>query len=268
MFLAHHYQQNLTNCNLYIFNMSSIMDNNKITLYDLAQRGETNRCWSYNVWKIRLVLNYKKIPFTTAWVDHNTLGPTLKSLGVPPNTTGGFEFTVPTIKLPDGLMVTDSAVIASRLEGIYPSPALHLDLELQAQVDRVVHMTCMPLFAIYMPQVARELIDKATVPAFSKSREKRFGMTLEELETSKGAEKAWVAAESGFAAMKEILTSHKKDEGPFIRGSQVCYADFALVAVFEAFKRVGNGMFERALEWDTAFSDLYRASQAWLQNDM
>lgn len=40
-----------------------------IILYDLASRG---RCasWSFNVWKTRLVLNYKGISYRTEWVDH------------------------------------------------------------------------------------------------------------------------------------------------------------------------------------------------------
>ncbi|KAJ3544822.1 hypothetical protein NM208_g2852 [Fusarium decemcellulare] len=237
-----------------------------IVLYDLAQRTQPNRCWSFNVWKTRLALNYKRIPFTTAWVNHNTLGPTLKSIGLPPNSSG-FEYTVPTIKLTDGSVVTDSSVIASKIEDLQPSPSLHLDSDLQAEADRVAHMTAMPLFAIYMPRLARDVIEESTVPAFAESREKLFGMTLKELEEKKGGKQAWDAAGPGFTAMKELLTGRKVDEGPFIHGSQVCYADFILVAAFESLKRVGRDMFEMAIGQDPAFGSLYEASQAWLEND-
>ncbi|TDZ16441.1 Glutathione S-transferase-like protein ustS [Colletotrichum orbiculare MAFF 240422] len=240
----------------------------KITFYDLARRVKPNRCWSYNAWKTRLVLNYKKIPYTTAWVNHDTIGPTLEAIGIRANASEqGFPYTVPTIQLPGKAAITDSAVIVTELESLYPFPALNLDSDLQNEADRVTFMTCMPLFAIYMPEVARSIIEESTVPTFNNSREKRFGMTLEELERARGGEQAWKAAEPGMSAMKNLLTSRKMDEGPFILGSQVCYADFILVASLETLRKAGNGMFERFLEWDSCFRDLYEACLVWFEND-
>lgn len=239
-----------------------------IVLYDYAQRAQPNRCWSYNVWKTRLVLNYKRIPYTTTWVDSNTLGPTLKSIGIPPNPDKShFEYTVPAIKLLDGSVFTNSLIVASKLEALHPEPCLHLDSDLVAEAGELVTTTARPLFAIYMPRICRDVLEQSSVSAFVMRREKIFGTTFEEMENINGGERAWKAAEPGFIAMKRLLTSHKKDTGPFIYGSEVCYADFMLVALFESFKRVSYGMFERIISWDSCFDDLYKASQVWLEND-
>ncbi|KAH7114613.1 hypothetical protein EDB81DRAFT_920506 [Dactylonectria macrodidyma] len=238
-----------------------------IVLYDLAQRTEPSRCWSFNVWKTRMALNYKKIPFTTVWVDSNTLAPTLKSISAPTNPSSQvFEYTIPTIKLPDCSVVTDSSVIALKLEALHPSPCLHLDPELQAEAEAVVLKMLMTLLAIYVPRVVRNIVNESAVTAFAAPREKLLGVTFEELE-KKGGPQAWEAAEDGFDAMKQLLTVQKVDKGPFIKGSQVCYADFILVAAFESLHRGGEDMFEIAVGRDQAFRDLYNASSAWLQND-
>jgi hypothetical protein len=50
----------------------------EILLYDLARRGDRNSCWSFNVWKVRLVLNYKDIPYRTEWVNHANIAEVLK----------------------------------------------------------------------------------------------------------------------------------------------------------------------------------------------
>lgn len=233
-----------------------------ITLFDLASRDEPHRCWSYNVWKTRLALNYKGIRYTTNWVDHDTLAPTLKSLGVPPNATG-FEYTVPTVRFTCGTLVTDSATIAAELEARFPSPSLHRDPELEAKADEAAHVTAMALFANYLPRIGRNLITTSSIPTFEKTREKLFGMSLTDLERTKGGEKAWQAAEPGFVATKAILNEHKKDDGPFILGSQVCYADFVIAATFLAAKRAGHDMFDRIISWDSCFKALYEACEAW-----
>lgn len=237
----------------------------QIVLFDLGRRDKPNTSWSANVWKTRLVLNYKNIPYTTHWENHVTLGPTLESLGVPPNISGqGLPYTVPTMKFPDGTILTDSAVLVKKLEDMYPSPSLNLDEELEGEAYQAVVLTSMPLFTLYMPHVARNVIEESTVPAFEATRQKKFGMSIADFE-KKGGEHVWVAAEPGFAAMKALLTKHKRDEGPFIHGSQVCYADFILVSAMEGFKRVGGGMFERVVAKEQVFSALYDASRAWVE---
>lgn len=49
-----------------------------LVLYDIPSLKGT--CMSHNVWKARLVLNYKQIPYRTEWLQHPQIEPTLKSL--------------------------------------------------------------------------------------------------------------------------------------------------------------------------------------------
>ncbi|GAM91572.1 hypothetical protein ANO11243_096240 [Dothideomycetidae sp. 11243] len=243
-----------------------------LTLYDLGRRGPENTCWSYNVWKTRIALNYKDIPYTTHWVNHLTLGPTVKALGVkenPPASAGPpvSPYTVPIIELSDGTAVMDSAAIASKLEELHPTPSLHLDAQLEAEVDSVVRAAALPLVPVYMPCIAKHVIDPSTVSKFKAGPEKRFGVSLDELERTKGGEVAWEAVKPAASNLVELLKRHKKDDGPFLRGSQVSYADFLIVAFFEAARGIDPAIFERLVKMNPAFEELYAASEKWLQKN-
>lgn len=50
----------------------------EIILYDLAC--EKNECFSPVVWRIRLILNYKRIPYKTVFLEFPDIAPTLQKL--------------------------------------------------------------------------------------------------------------------------------------------------------------------------------------------
>jgi hypothetical protein len=50
----------------------------EIVLYDLACIKDA--CFSPTVWRIRLMLNYKRIPYKTIFVEFPDIEPTLKEL--------------------------------------------------------------------------------------------------------------------------------------------------------------------------------------------
>jgi hypothetical protein len=50
----------------------------EIVLYDLAC--VKNICFSPIVWRIRLMLNYKRIPYTTVFLEMPDIEPTLREL--------------------------------------------------------------------------------------------------------------------------------------------------------------------------------------------
>lgn len=50
----------------------------EIILYDLACT--KGICFSPAVWRIRLMLNYKRIPYKTVFLEFPEIGPTLKKL--------------------------------------------------------------------------------------------------------------------------------------------------------------------------------------------
>lgn len=56
----------------------SIAKEPEIILYDLAST--KNVCFSPVVWRIRLMLNYKKLPYKTIFLEFPDIEPTLKEL--------------------------------------------------------------------------------------------------------------------------------------------------------------------------------------------
>jgi glutathione S-transferase len=72
----------------------------------------------------RIILNYKRIPFTTVWIEYADVGNTVAALGAPPSAhypDGSPRYTVPTIYDPNtGRLVTDSVEIAKYLDEQYP----------------------------------------------------------------------------------------------------------------------------------------------------
>jgi hypothetical protein len=50
----------------------------EIILYDLACT--KNVCFSPTVWRVRLLLNYKRIPYKTVFLEFPDIEPTLKDL--------------------------------------------------------------------------------------------------------------------------------------------------------------------------------------------
>lgn len=245
----------------------------KIVLYDLPCKG---RCasWSPNVWKTRLPLNYKGIPYRTEWLKHQEIAPKLKELGIPPNepAPGGppqSPYTVPAIQLADATGVMDSAAIAAKLESIHPEPSLHLDNGLVEKVGPLIGKVAFPLLPVFMPRIARDIILEEYVEWFREARAQTFGMPLDELERTRGGDQAWEAAGPGLIELTGFLAKQKRDEGPFILGSQVCYADFLIVSMMEALRRIGQDIFDRFIQasGDESLRKLHEACQRWMEND-
>lgn len=251
------------------------MSTSKAILYDLPHKGSNpNTCWSPNVWKTRLILNYKKIPYTSDFIEHGQIENKLSALGIPPNppTPAGSPgpkqspYTLPAMKLPDGTYSMDSANIAPALEKQYPEPSLHLETGLHEEAQKALGRVAFPLLKILYPTIARNIIMDHYAPSWVEKKEKMLGMSMQEYEAS-GGENAWKAAEPGFAALKEFMASNKKDQGPFLLGSQVCYGDFIIASMLEALRRIGDGLFERAVSYDDQLKELHAACGEWFLDD-
>lgn len=253
------------------------MSSDKVTLFDLpSKKTSPPTCWSPNVWKTRLVLNYKKIPYATQWLKHDDIEPTLSALGISPNPPkpagkpgpSPSPYTVPAIHLPDKSTAMDSAIIAPILEEKFPAtPSLHLENGLHEQASAILGQLAFPLLGVLYPRILRDVLLPEVVPGWRAKKEAAFGCTVEEFEAAKGGETAWKAAEPGFVAMAKFLKENKKDEGPFILGSQVCYGDFVIVAMAEALKRIGSDIYERAVASCEEIKELHEACGPWLEND-
>lgn len=92
-------------------------------------------------------------------------------------------------------------------------------------------------------------------------------MSLDQMEKERGGEAAWEAAGPGLDALDALLAEHKVDDGPFVLGSQVSYADFVVVAILEGFRCIGDDLFERVVEGRDGLRGVWEACGKWLERD-
>ena len=163
----------------------------------------------------------------------------------------------------------ESSAIASKLESLYPTPSLHLENGLHAKLGPIIGKAIGPLVPVFMPRIGRGIIVDSCYDWFQETRGKRFGMPLDDLEKAKGGEQAWEAARPGLQELKAFMREHKTDAGPFVQGSEVCYADLMICSTIEALKRIGPDLFEKAMEvYDgDDLRRLHEACGAWLEDD-
>lgn len=142
----------------------------------------------------------------------------------------------------------DSAVIAKKLEALYPTPSLHLNQSLEQEAQAAIMAVFVSLIPLMMSLGINKLIAPEDLEWFKQDRAKRFGMTVEELMAEKDPDAAYTGAKAGFEKCKKVLTAHKKDDGPFILGSVPSYADFYLVSTMQMYKQAGPQLFDRFFE--------------------
>lgn len=189
----------------------------------------------------------------------------MSSSGLKPNPPGSWsEYSVPTIRLPDGSYMMDSAVIAEKLESLYPAPSLHLNSTLEHEAQAAMMKVFVPLVPYLLAIATNKLVAPQDLDWFKSDRASRFGMTIEEYETEKDPDIAYAGAKPGFEECKQVLTVHKKDEGPFILGSVPCYADFYLAATIQMYRRAGAEIFARFIqEAGPELKRLHEACEKW-----
>ena len=271
------------------------MSDNKIILYDVPCK-TGNVCWSPNVWKskfsmlfywysktrtetycdnlARIVLNYKNIPYETEWVDFPDIKPLLQSYGVHPKIAEALgavldiQYTLPTIRLPNQTFVMDSATIAARVEDIYPEPSLHLELHLHEKVQAILPKIARPLLPELMPKIRDNLVTEHGTKHWVGARENLFGMSIDEFCRTRGGEQAWVAAKPGLDELKQFVRSYKNDNGPFVLGSEVSYADFVIAALLISVKGAGQDVLDNVIGGDEGLMALWDACQPWLKRDI
>lgn len=120
-----------------------------------------------------------------------------------------------------------------------------------------------------MPRIPRAILRPESVEYFQAARAARFGMPLDVLEAERGGAKAWEAARPGLDALEELAKGEefKDDSGPFVLGSEVCYADFVIVAVLEGFKRIEDDLFERIVEGREGLRGIWEGCERLLKRD-
>ena len=124
-----------------------------------------------------------------------------------------------------------------------------------------IFMSLVPYLA---PIALKTLVAPQDVEWVREDRARRFGTTVQDLETEKDPNAAYAGAKPGFEMCRKVLRDHKQDEGPFILGSVPSYADFYLVSTMQMFSQAGKEVFGRFLgEAGPELRELYAACEQW-----
>lgn len=164
----------------------------------------------------------------------------------------------------------DSKRIFENIESLYPNPPLRLDERILDQVTEGVSGAALAVLGDFLYLCMRNCLSETSAAYNREDRKKKFGMTLEQLAVKRGGETAWRAAEVAggpFEALKNQLFAHKLDDGPFVLGGKVSYADFVVAGFFECLFRADLTSYVRLMSFDRAFPRLHQACRPWLQRD-
>jgi len=189
-----------------------------ITLYDLAG-AEADRRFSPFCWRTRMAIAHKGLAVETVpwrFTEKDVLAPTGQG-------------RVPVI-VDRGKWINDSWAIANYLEDTYPDrPSLFgggagraLTRFVQGWADTAFHPAIAPFVMLDIWKHTHEK-DKAY---FRKSREERFGKTLEEFQS--GREQRLTGFRQSLQPLRSLLEAQ-----PFVGGPQPLYADYIVFGGFQ-----------------------------------
>uniref|UniRef100_A0A093VSS0 Beta-etherase n=1 Tax=Talaromyces marneffei PM1 TaxID=1077442 RepID=A0A093VSS0_TALMA len=239
----------------------------EIVLYDLACIKDA--CFSPTVWRIRLMLNYKRIPYKTIFLEFPDIEPTLKEPGLTPGktTTGSqSKYTVPAIKhVPTNRCIMDSLVIAQFLESIYSEPPVPLTSELGRQIQvKSRSILGKTLSDSIMPREIYILSPRAQ-EYFRRTREASIGRSLEDVLDPTKEEQDWLAIDPELRAIGELMRTNK-DEGPFILGAKPTYADFFIAGTLQCARMVDEGVFQRFMKYP-GYKGIYEGCRPYMERN-
>ncbi|PCD42146.1 hypothetical protein AU210_004680 [Fusarium oxysporum f. sp. radicis-cucumerinum] len=236
----------------------------EIILYDLACI--KNTCFSPVVWKIRLMLNYKGIPYKTIFLEFPDIEPTLKELGLDSHdsSSGSPGYTVPTIHhVPTGKYIMDSPAIADFLESTYPNPPLPLTSELGRDIETKARGAAGPAFRISATPRENLILSSRSQQYFRAKNEARMGCKLEDLMDPEKEEKTWQGVADKMSELSDLMLTNR-DKGPFLLGEKPSYTDFFIAASLQSARTIDDGIFQRCAVYP-GFKAIYEACVPWME---
>ncbi|KAB8262227.1 hypothetical protein BDV32DRAFT_136909 [Aspergillus pseudonomiae] len=239
----------------------------------------TSKSWSSNVLKIRMVLNYKGIPYTQSFHSYPDIAPLLQSLSVPPHKQGRFKYTLPAIchpssvtSSPSGAMM-DSLPIACHLDEIYPDPPLFPSGEasytLALAIGKLMVPAALKTCDLLLPK-AEKVLDDRGKEYFVRTRTEIFGKPLSELRptTEEGVRQLVDGMKTDMEVFIQMLRGRGegKKSGPFLEGEKAGYADFILVTFLSWSHRFDLELWREIMDMGNGeFRALWDASVQWLE---
>ncbi|KAJ5580202.1 uncharacterized protein N7459_006187 [Penicillium hispanicum] len=237
----------------------------EIVLYDLACT--KGLCFSPVVWRIRLMLNYKRIPYRTVFLEFPDIEPTLKDLGlVPGDSAPGLnpKYKVPAIQhVPTDTFIMESAPIAQFLELTYPDQPVPLTSDLGREIEAKSRAVVGAVFRTSLMPREIGILSPRAQEYFRRTRESSLGHRLEDLLDSEVEEQSWRTAEEGVSAVVELLQTHRAD-GPFVLGARPTYTDFFIAGSLQSARMVDEGVFQRIFKYP-GFQDIYEACLPYME---
>ncbi|KAF9500400.1 hypothetical protein BDN71DRAFT_1381785 [Pleurotus eryngii] len=235
----------------------------EVVLYDLACT--KNTCFSPVVWTIRLMLNYKQIPYKTIFLEFPDIEPTLKGLGlVSHDSTSKHKYTVPTIHhVRTNTYIMDSLRIAQFLEATYPDPPVPLTSELGSEIVTKARSAISPAFRTSLVPREINILSPRSQEYFRRTREASLGHPLEDLLQPEKEEQAWEAVADAIAGMGELMLTNKA-EGSFVLGASPSYTDFFITGSLQTAREVDEAVFQRCIKYP-GFKEVYEACLPYME---
>ncbi|KAJ4000447.1 hypothetical protein F5050DRAFT_498111 [Lentinula boryana] len=216
-----------------------------IILYDIptSVSDDHDRDWSPNVWKIRLVLNFKGLPHETRWVDYPQIRELCQAHEVSPGgrkPDGNMFYTVPIVHdSRTSVYISDSFQIAQYLDLNYPHRPLFpvgLNAAILSFEDLWLDKVLRHLFPLMILPVYLKL-PPASQEYFRTTRELRYKKKLEDIAPLQDRPRLWDQVRRGLDSISRYMDANGM-EGLFWFGEELTYADVVMVAWLVWVKRV------------------------------
>ncbi|KAJ7193125.1 hypothetical protein GGX14DRAFT_593187 [Mycena pura] len=219
-----------------------------ITLYDSP--GVRSQTWVPNIWRIRFILNYKRLPYRTIWVEFPDVEATLRGIGAPPSSQrsdGRPVYTLPVISdaianVQAPIILSNANNIAEYLDVNYPARPVFPEGSRALQtlfVHYIQEVCAKPLLPIMVP-ISHDRLPERTQSHFhgggsagrGGARAQTPAPLPNALPPGPQREHAWRLVQAQFDFLALVLDKNAGDgDGVVAQGRHVSYADFALCAV-------------------------------------
>ncbi|KAH7929210.1 hypothetical protein BV22DRAFT_1003381 [Leucogyrophana mollusca] len=221
-----------------------------IILYDVPSN--IPQPWAPNIWRIRLILNYKRLPYRTCWVEFPDVEQTLQSAGAAPTSVrsdGRPVYSLPAIVDPirsprQPVVLSNANAIAEYLETTYPARQLFPEGSRAVQslfVHYVQEIFVKPLLPIMVP------LSHQRLPERSKTHFRHSSPNVAV------PEQAWRAVQDQFDFLAAVLDKNAGMDGDGVvaQGFEVSYADFAVCSVLIWIEKVSpHDGWARIKQWN------------------